>query len=347
MSKKRKICKIGTCGDETFYNDCKFARGPNVKVDRINFGAELGQVDADGLNPPLVYKDSLFKRLWYWRLLQEKRPQFPNILLQDISIHITLTSVHTGQIGNLIGIAPWPGMMADGQNQIARAEILEHYQLPTPGGRRDLLAPLLTPMGLTFYLVRICDKNIAKKSEARIQPGDVLKSLEDLENHELPDHFEILAKHEAEISCDNTGCLLREHHLYMCYKFDKDESKVCLLPEEEEGDAIIYDTGNFALILVVNYMNGFYKARRLRGTLPQADQRYLNEVNTLYLGQQFSFGGGQTGLPVFFSDGAIEVAYKFNTNIENLTEIVRVVRNGLRNNNGNNGNNTMDDEIDL
>ena len=80
---------------------------------------------------------------------------------------MTLTSIHTGQIGNLIGTTPWAAMTST-QNPIGPKDILEHYRVPIDG-QNVLLTPLLSPMKLTFYLVNICDKDTAKIKSRDIQ----------------------------------------------------------------------------------------------------------------------------------------------------------------------------------
>src|SRR5690242_18752255 len=106
MSKRRKVnrklCAIGTCstGDEAAYNACQVKRPSGLKVNRISFGPTFA-------NNQLYYNDTLYKRVWYWRLFQQDRPRFSKLILSDIAIRFVFSSIHTGQIGNLVGIAPW------------------------------------------------------------------------------------------------------------------------------------------------------------------------------------------------------------------------------------------------
>jgi hypothetical protein len=178
-------------------------------------------------------------------------------------------------------------------------------------------------MKLTFYLVNVCDPVIAKLRNPN--PQQILKNVEDLENHQLQPYFDIMLKKEGIISCETTGCLLKDTTLHMCYKFDKNEQKVCVLPEQEEGDAIMFNNANFALITVVNYMNRFFKTRRIRSRLQNTDQRYLTNIDSFFLGEQFSFPGGDSGIPVYTSDGSIELAYKYGATIDNITAIATIV----------------------
>ncbi|CAG8857272.1 44248_t:CDS:1, partial [Gigaspora margarita] len=97
-----------------------------------------------------------------------------------------------------------------------------------------------------------------------------------------------------------------------------------------EGEATLSNTANFAFIMLVDYMPGFYKIRRMRAGLPEQDNRRLTNINSYFLGSEFSFVGGQTGLPVFFSDGSIEIAYQYNANIENTLELAQIIAQELR-----------------
>src|SRR5690242_12929437 len=106
-----------------------------------------------------------------------------------------------------------------------------------------------------------------------------------------------------------------------------------MLPDDDQNQMNLFDTANFALIMVVDYMPGFFKIRRLHNRIPPPDPndpntqdaRFIPDLNTYFLGQDFSFAAGQTGLPVYFSDGEIEIAYRYNADIENSLELARVI----------------------
>ena len=362
--KNKKVCSIGTCvvGDESSYNACKQLRPPNSKVDRIDLGPMISNDEAK----TLVYNDTLYKRFWVWRLLQENdRWLSSRLVLSDISIHIRFTSIHTGQIGNLIGIAPWERMILPPTQQPAQNEdeeeqppqqaelnayqLKDHYKLPSVG-MNTLLTPLLSKMRLHFYLVRICDKALAKKSVRNIVPDDVFHDVENLDDPKIRnDNLDVLAHHVGEIDCDNTGCLLKDWNFYMCYKFPKDEMRVCKLEEEDEGDSTIFDTANFAFIIAVDYMPGFFKIRKLRTKLPNNDARFINDQASYLLGTQFSFGGGQTGIPVYMSGGSIEIAYRYDESFEGKMELGRSLIRQLRDEfnilPANNNNNNQVDQV--
>ena len=123
---------------------------------------------------------------------------------------------------------------------------------------------------------------------------------------------------------------MRDQEFYMCFKFDKGNNTVCILSSEEIS-ATITDSANFALILVVNYMDWMYKNRRLRVQLPQTDQRFLTEKNSLYLGSEFSIKAGQTGIPVLISNSSIKIAYKYNQKLENYIELAKIFHQELEN----------------
>ncbi|RIB06665.1 hypothetical protein C2G38_2046622 [Gigaspora rosea] len=285
VSKERKApCSVGSCtgtGDEKTYNAYKIARPEGVKVDRISLGPTFK-------NDQFYFNDTLYKCVWSRRLLQGDRPRFKKLVLSDITIHLTFTSVHPGQLGNLVGLAPWGRMM-------------------TP----------FRPNG--------------EEEEDRVPNGEEVAQM-------VMEQFQVPVS--GEISCKNTGCLLKESNFYMCYKFDKNEQNVCL-HTEVEGEATVSDTANFAFIIVVDYMPGFYKIRRLRATLPGEDNRRLTNQASYFLGSEFSFAGGQTGLPVFISDGSIEIAYQYNASIENTFALARVIAQELR---GGGNDNAMDQD---
>ena len=123
---------------------------------------------------------------------------------------------------------------------------------------------------------------------------------------------------------------MRDQEFYICFKFDKSNNIVCILSSEEIS-ATITDSANFVLILVVNYMDWMYKNRRLRAQLPQADQRFLTEKNSLYLGSEFSIKAGQTGISVLISNSSIEIAYKYDQKLENYVELAKIFRQELEN----------------
>src|SRR5205085_162461 len=74
-----------------------------------------------------------------------------------------------------------------------------------------------------------------------------------------------------------------------------------------------------------------YKSRRLRAQLPQTDQRFLTEKNSLYLGSEFSIKAGQTDLLVLISNSLIEIAYKYNQKLENYVEFVKILHQEMEN----------------
>ncbi|KAF0515985.1 hypothetical protein F8M41_017228 [Gigaspora margarita] len=58
----------------------------------------------------------------------------------------------------------------------------------------------------------------------------------------------------------------------------------------------------------------------------------MNRPRTSYfLGTEFSVAGKQTGLPVYISDGSIELAYTYNASVENSFELAIIIANELSN----------------
>ncbi|CAG8727073.1 26577_t:CDS:2, partial [Racocetra persica] len=72
-------------------------------------------------------------------------------------------SVHTGQIGDLLGIALLEGIGNTTFGNLTGQQWVDHYKIPVVDA--ILLTPLLSKIGLNFYLVRICDKDLAKKTQ--------------------------------------------------------------------------------------------------------------------------------------------------------------------------------------
>ncbi|RIB24439.1 hypothetical protein C2G38_2168565 [Gigaspora rosea] len=220
----------------------------------------------------------------------------------DLKNKYYFISVHPEQLGNLVGLALWGRMMIlfkpnkEEEERVPNGDevaqmVMEQFQVPVSGAK-SFLSPLLANMQLYFYLVCICNKDLAKKQE-EFTSEEILKNVENLDSPELKDYFNVISYHYGEISCKNTSCLLKESNFYMCYKFDKNKQNVCLYPAVE-GEATLSDTANFAFIIVVDYMPGFYKIRRLHATLPEEDNRKLTNQASYFLGSEFSFAGGQT-----------------------------------------------------
>ncbi|CAG8816985.1 2459_t:CDS:2 [Gigaspora margarita] len=300
--KSKKVCSVGSCtgtGDKKTYNACKMTRQPGVKVDRILLGPIFR-------NDAFYFNDTLYKLVWFWKLLQQERPHFNKLVLSDIVIHLTFTSLHPGQLGNLLGLMPWTRITTpfkpDGEDEhLPNSDeiiqmVADQFQVPV-AGRKTFMSPLLMKMGLHFYLIHICDKDLAKKQQELI-PEEILKNVKRLDAPESKDHFDIISYHYGELSYDNT--------------------------------ATLSNIANFAFIMVVDYMPGFYKIRRMHAGLPEQDDRRITNTNSYFLGSEFSFVGGQTGLPVFFSDRSIELAYQYNANIENTLELAQIIVHKLR-----------------
>ncbi|CAG8655438.1 32065_t:CDS:2, partial [Racocetra persica] len=213
----------------------------------------------------------------FWKLFQQERPKYNKLILSDIAIRLVFTSVHTRQIRNLFEIVPLEGI-----SEIA--------------------------FGLNFYLVRICDKDLAKKTQNDIILADIFVNSENLENPELKDYFDILATYYGEIS-------------------------FCMLPEEDEIDQNIFDIANFALIIVVDYMQGFFKTRRKHTKIlppdlqnyQQQNFRYLTDMLSYYLGEKFLLLAEQSGLPVYISDREIKITYRYNADIKNALDLAQII----------------------
>ncbi|CAG8633334.1 18482_t:CDS:2 [Gigaspora rosea] len=113
------------------------ARPEGVKVDRISLSPTFK-------NDQFYFNDTLYKLVWSWRLLQGDRPRFEKLILSDISIHLTFTSVHPGQLGNLVGLALWDRMTTpfkpnEEEERVPNGDevaqmVMEQFKVPVASG---------------------------------------------------------------------------------------------------------------------------------------------------------------------------------------------------------------------
>ncbi|CAG8712886.1 27615_t:CDS:2, partial [Racocetra persica] len=201
-------------------------------------------------------------------LMRQIIEQFEKLAESDIAIRLVFISVYTGQIRNLFEITLLEEIGEIAFSDLTSQQWVDHYKIPVAGGA-TLLTPLLSKIELNFYLVRICDKDLAKKIQNDVTLADILINPKNLENPELKDYFDILATYYREIS-------------------------FCMLPEEDEIDQNIFDTANFALIMMKKtYQNTTTRSQNQQ----QQDPRYLTDALSYYLGEKFSLLAGQSGLP--------------------------------------------------
>ncbi|CAG8825066.1 30312_t:CDS:2, partial [Racocetra persica] len=208
-------------------------------------------------------------------LLQEPK-SFKSLNLLDFSLYIKLVSYHPS--------------ITNTTHQVANDLIL---------------TKLLSPFKIDIYLVRICDLETAKKKNLKI--GDVLKDPNDIKRHQLKDEFDILMNYSVEISC-STDCIFNDYVIIMCRPFLKEKQKTCEILNND-NESIIYNTENYRVIMVIDYMDWMYQGRiKDGGDIADNDKIELGDTFERY----------NSGYPVMISGGSIEVAYHPDmTNINN------------------------------
>jgi len=125
----KKICRLGSCGDEKDYNACRAQRPRGAAVDRISFF------------PTKEGHKILDKRFYSYTLLQNPE-QLEYLELCDVSIQLRLVTFHTS---NTVDSLP---IRVNSKEFRVRA--------------------LLGPLRMHFYLVRLCDVHLATKKELKI-----------------------------------------------------------------------------------------------------------------------------------------------------------------------------------
>ncbi|CAG8521537.1 33032_t:CDS:2 [Racocetra persica] len=68
-----------------------------------------------------------------------------------------------------------PDRDEDSEELDATDSMVKHYKVSVAGGK-TLLTPLIQKMGLHFFLVRICDKDLARKTQNDITPEEIQKN---------------------------------------------------------------------------------------------------------------------------------------------------------------------------
>ncbi|CAG8492309.1 1990_t:CDS:2, partial [Racocetra persica] len=103
-----------------------------------------------------------------------------------------------------------PDRDEDNEQLDATKAIVEYYKIPIAGSK-SLLIPLISKIELHFFLVRICNKDLARKTQDDITPEEIFVDPEKLNEPKLKDYFQILAEYYGEIEYDKTGfCILLE-----------------------------------------------------------------------------------------------------------------------------------------
>ncbi|RIB10257.1 hypothetical protein C2G38_2206615 [Gigaspora rosea] len=113
---------------------------------------------------------------------------------------------------------------------------------------------------------------------------------------------------ETEYTINCTGCEYQNHEVNLCLNLNK--LKVCIL-ENDDNNIKIFNEGNFALVVFVDYCNMFYKFKREKG-----------DIDYLKFGENFSSTEGKLGIPLFFHGGSIETTWKQDFESSNVIDSI-------------------------
>ncbi|CAG8787756.1 17_t:CDS:1, partial [Cetraspora pellucida] len=137
--------------------------------------------------------------------------------------------------------------------------------------------------------------DLAKKTELKIE--DVLIDLTNIRGHQFDDDkIKKILAYSVVIPCKR--CVFKDHTVTICRKFSKEEENVCILSQNAE-ESIIYNTGNYRLFIIVDYMNFLYQAHLNNNDILDNDKIKLGTL----------FGQLNSGYPVYFTKFEVEVAY--------------------------------------
>ncbi|RIB01212.1 hypothetical protein C2G38_2231525 [Gigaspora rosea] len=202
----------------------------------------------------------------YLRLFQKINTKQKNLELHDIVVQFKFTSVHN-------------------------EDIQKRTQIPIFNGKTINITPLVESLKLKFFIIEICDKDIATHSNPTI--NDIILT-GDIQNIQFRNYIEPHLETEYTINC--TGCEYQNHEVNLCLNLNK--LKVYIL-ENDDNNIKIFNEGNFALFVFVDYCNMFYKFKREKG-----------DIDYLEFGENFSSTEGKSGIPLFFHGGSIETSWK-------------------------------------
>jgi hypothetical protein len=264
VNRKTRVetCRIGYCNDEEKLNKCRISRVVGTNVNTLKYGTIKTETRS-------FIREPVRKRFHYNRLFQETNDTFTNIELHDISIYLKISTYHEKRRANTVNI-------------------------PTENPQNTVITTLLSPITIKFFIVEICDVDLAKKKVITLD--EIIKN-KDLQNLNFQDAFKVRHKKEVTITCST--CNFTEDEIFLC--MDLNKLKVCL-NFNQENEAKVFDKGNYAFVYFVDYMEWMYQFKRKRTN----DE----EEEILSLGETFNTTEGNSGIPSFFNDGYVEVAWR-------------------------------------
>jgi hypothetical protein len=254
-------CVIGTCNDQTKFNACKNKREEEVIINRHEIGPKK---DDDDNNTYFFLMDDRYS---YNRMFQEINNTHKKLELHDITIHFKFTTYH---------------------NRTRERE--NRVQINTSRMGTSYITPLLDVITFKFFLVEICDYETSKSLRPTWNDLSVDGEIKDVH---FKDYIKPILETEVKVSCD--GCAFQEHEVTLC--LDLKKLKVCIIQDEDTGTKL-FDKGNYAMIILIDYFDWMYKFKKEKNTDP------------MKLGDDFNTRDGNCGIPAFIHGGYIEETWK-------------------------------------
>ncbi|CAG8821066.1 20437_t:CDS:1, partial [Cetraspora pellucida] len=222
-------------------------------------------------NNHTFYFDTLYQRILPFRLFQTKKFEpFTRFTLHDILIHLQIITYHNRDKTRTI-------------------------RIPTPAGT-TIITPLISQMIIRSYILEICDRELLKKKNINFFLDDLLMD-KDFQNIEFnTKKVKPLLEDIQEIDC--SLCNFSENEIIMC--LDLSKMQVCLSTGKTDTESAVFDKGNYLFVMFLDYCNFMYNFKK----------NTLNvESNTYFLGKNYDFNNGNSGIPSFTGKGYIESAW--------------------------------------
>ncbi|CAG8695604.1 26341_t:CDS:1 [Dentiscutata erythropus] len=161
-------------------------------------------------------------------MLQEMS-NFKNFELQDVSIHLKITTYHNRVRGSTINIP------------VAK--------------NNQVIMPLLGPLKVKAYIIEICDIELAKKLLVTLD-----NILVDFNLQHIQFKKSITVHLENEITIDCSSCQFELNEVILC--LDLNHLHVCVL-SEEDNQVRVFDKGNYTMVVILDYMDWIYQFKRI------------------------------------------------------------------------------------
>jgi len=252
-------CVVDYCNNKNIIPPCLKKRDPDATVDVF---------EAPPLEDGRLFYGPMDDRYAYIRTFQKVDQNHQNIELHDIVIYLSLNSYH----------------------RLDRNDTLE---LQTNSTQTTTITSVISnKLKLKFYLLEICDKEIAKQIDP--PSGDIFLN-RDLHDVQFREYFTSRMEFEYDINCG--GCQYEPHNFVFC--LDLKKQKVCQLDNDDKSEAKVFNQGNYVFVIVIDYFNWMYQFKLKRG-----------EPNASKFGEEFNVATGDCGIPLFINHLKLETTWK-------------------------------------